>query len=653
MSLTLNVPVSSTTNTENKMKIVLPITKKGSSLGKDALIASTIPYLPPEIIENIVSFILRGITDHDINYGINKYNNEYTLLNIFTVFPYLLRQIIPKLCYDTIPIHIYNFVYMKIDNVYDKLVMLVDNNTYTLDMWLGFITCDHSPFYNTKEGIRFIYYILDKYSNHQQKKMKKQLLCNLLNHADIISIPKSLNNIIFNILVFNFKETSKLQISLLTSKEKSVLLLYSMSKVSNSNSYTHIDNEYNLSTFLINVFKLYSTKLIDILTDNTLFSHIHYLNQNSLIDYILDNYSTNNYLLGRFIEYYLSVLLKFKNCNNLFYSAHITYIDIYFDIIGPIIGQAIKHKHHDLIMLILNLKETTKNNILYIIKNDNLYNKIEYLEIALYYFTNYGKYTLNFIDLSLFDWTHSIDFLNVKLVLYKTVKSTIDDVNNVNNIDNIHNLDKDLLYKIYNYLVYHFNRLNMNLIFNKSFSFKTNRHESSNDSRDRVIDFVRGITISTVSIYSKSIQDTLKSLEIKNEIDILYKYITTFYNLASKCSDIMTLILSHYNYTQSDKDSDSKSKSHKIYTKKYHKRVILIFNVYNFILKHKLYFEPKLNATIKKASLSHLEQINTTSFNTVDTITNYKDTKRNRKIVGDILKLQAFITKTIELVNKV
>ena len=673
MSLTLSVydSVSFTTNTENKMKIDLPIKKKGSSLGKDAVNASTIPYLPPEIIEHIVSFILIEISNYDAIYGNNYYTNydnvnntfndnvnnnydiEYTLLNIFTVFPYLLRQITPKLSFDAIPLHIYNFVYMKIDNVYDKLVMLFDNfkDRYTLNMWLGFITCEHSPFYNTREGIRFIYYILNKYSNHQQKKMNKHLLCNLLIHNDVIPIPKSLNNIIFNILVYNFKETSKLHLSLLTCKEKQLLLLYSISKV--SNSYNYNSNVDDISKFLINVFKIYSTKLIDILSDNTLFRHIHYLNQNSLIDYILDNYSTNNYLLGSFIEYYLSDLLKFKNCNNLFYSEHITYTDIYFDIIGPILSKAIEKQHHDLIMLILNLKETTKSNLLYIISNDTLYNKIEYLELALYYITNYTKYTFNFIDLASFDWTHSIDFLNVKLVLYKTVKSTIDDVNNVNNIDNIHNLDKDLLYKICNYMIYHFNRLNMNLIFDKSFNFKTNSYDSNDHSRDVIIDFVRGITISTVSTYSKSIKDTLKSLEIKHEIDILYKYITRFYSLANKCSDIMKLILTKYNYNQSDKDSDSKSQKHTIYIKKYHKRIILIHNVYNFIVKHKLYFEPKLNATIKKASLSHLEQINTTSFNNVDTISNYKDTKQNRKIVGDILNLQAFITKIVELVNKV
>ena len=177
-----------------------------------------IPYLPPEIIEHIVSLLLFNINE------VND-NTQYTLLNLFTVFPYLLRQIKTTLCFTyEIPLHIYNFLHMKIDNVFDLLVILEENlqDMYHLDDWLKFITCEHSPFYNTDEGIQFVNYILNRYSNHQKKKIANNLLCNILDHN---IITKSLDNIIFNKLVNSYEKTDKLKLSLLSNKEKKVFLV--------------------------------------------------------------------------------------------------------------------------------------------------------------------------------------------------------------------------------------------------------------------------------------------------------------------------------------------------------------------------------------------------------------------------------------------
>jgi len=360
--------MSLTNGSETTLTLELqPMRKQALNSSSSTVHTREIPYLPPEMIEYIVYFILLDTPKNDYE---KIHNYEYTLLNLFIVFPYLLRQIAPKLDYGAIPTHIYNFVYMKIDNVYDTLVMLFENvkaGRNNLDMWVSFITCDYSPFYNTDEGIRFVCYILNQYSNHQQKKMSKHLLCNLLNHSNIIPIPKSIDNIIFNILVYNFKLTKKLHLSMLTSKEKQVLLIYNLSNY----SYRKMNSDYDASKYLISVFKIHSTKILDILVENTYFIGMHNSNQHNLIDYILNNYTADNYVLGSFIKYYLSVVLKLAYCS---YSTHTTntpFTKSYFTVIAPILGKALLHKHLDLIRLLLNLKETTKSNILYIIGYDS------------------------------------------------------------------------------------------------------------------------------------------------------------------------------------------------------------------------------------------------------------------------------------------
>ena len=518
-------------NSKTKFKFQLRMTQKSVSPLKDTLSEHTIPYLPPEIIEHIVSFILLDIPKYtnddddgdDIYTKIDDY--EYTLLNILVVFPYLRHQIAPRFDYGAIPKHIYNFVFMNIDNVYDTLVMLFENMKaakYNLDMWLEFITCDHSPFYYTNDGIRFITYILSKYSNHQEKKMKKALLCNLLNHDAILPISKSLDNIIYNTLLHHYKNTNKLKLSLLTSKEKQFLLNYTLTNFSHSPRYNNRD--YNVNTFIISIFKLYSTNIIDILVENTNFISIHLLNEDSLIDYILQNYTIDNYVLGNFIKYYLSTVLKYFYINsfhkNSYYeSTRAEFTNTYFDIIAPILGKAVTHKHTDLIRLILKLKETTKSNILLIIGFDNLYKNKEHLNLAINYIIHkYYKHTLTFADLSIFDWiyndrnesnesnesndsnTINKTLLSKLLLLYKMA----DD-----NTNNIHTINKVLLYTIYNYMVFHFNRLNIHLIYNLSYDFKTKSAGS----------------MCSISTYSSSIIDTLELLHIKIDIDTMYKYI--------------------------------------------------------------------------------------------------------------------------------
>ena len=623
------------------------------------------PYLPPEIVEHIVSFILVKKIKHytyDAVKNIDDY--EYTLLNILIVFPYLVKQITPHFDYGAIPKHIYNFVYMKIDNVYDIFVMLFENLKAArndLDMWLEFITCEHSPFYNTDEGTRFISYILSKYSNHQQKKMKKKLLCNLLNHEDVFPIPKSLDNIIYNILLYNYKNTKKLQLSLLTSKEKQLLLNYTVIK--GISRYRYTIDDYDISKFIISVFKLYSTKIINILIENTHFINIHFLNKDSLFDYILNNYTADNYLLDSFIKYYLSAVLK-HYYSSFSYSSHkVDFTQVYYDIIAPILEKAIFNKHTDLISLLLNLDETTKPRILFIIGYDSTYKDKVYLDLAIDYIIKvYYKSTFNFDDLSLFNWLYdNINYnqmLNInktllpKLFLYKMAEA------NQTKTDNIHILNttfnKELLYKIYNYTVFNFYRLNLNSIYDKTYNFKGKRDGARDGARDS--------SMSTLFSYSSSITDTLELLQLKNDIDNMYNYIIKFYNLIVKCTSIIKL--AQKETSVSDDSDDTKLGVDKTYTKTYHKRLLYIYNVYNYILKHKLYYESSLKSTMRKASLKHLEQINSSKFNidlknsgsidsgSIGSNTRYKDTSKHRQIIENILKLKVFITKMVEIINK-
>ena len=631
--------MSLTNDTENKFILQLPITKKKEIINSSTAPAREIPYLPQEMIDHIISFILLDIPTNDDDNAYNNINNyEYTLLNIFIVFPYLLPRIAPKLDYGSIPIYIYNFVYMKIDNVYDTLIMLFDSlkNKYELNMWLSFITCDHSTFYNTNEGIRFVYYILNQYSNHQNKKMSKKLLCNLLNHSDIIPIPKSIDNIIFNILLYNFKLTKKLHLSMLTTKEKQLLLRYNLSNY----SYRNRNSDYDSSIYLISVFKIHSTKILDILAENIYFITMHNTNISSLITYILNNYTVDNYVLGSFIKYYLSVVLKLFYYNDSAYSKKATFTKSYCAVIAPILEQALIHKHTDLIRLLLDLRETTKTNILYIIGYDSFYKDKEKLALAFDYIIDvYYKHTFTFDDLLLFDWSYNVNLCDnhksvvLKLFLYKITEEKI---------NNIHNLNKVLLYKIYNYMVYHFNRLNINLIFNKSYSFKGNDDNFSNESSN--------VSITRVLTYSNSIVDKIETLKLKNDIDNMYKYITKFSNLVQKCSFIMKLMVKQSTSTNNLGTDKNESK-------KYNKKLLYIYNIYNYTLKHKLYYEPKLNSTIKRVSLINLEEINKSKFNidlhNIDSITtSYKKTSLNRKIVSNMLKLKEYITKVIEIINK-
>jgi hypothetical protein len=644
--------MSLTNGSETTLTLELqPMQKQENNSSTVTIPTREIPYLPPEMIEHIVSFILSDTPEHDDDYNNNIYvkihNYEYTLLNLFIVFPHLLRQIAPKLDYGSIPIYIYNFIYMKIDNVYDTLVMLFENvkaARHDLDMWVSFITCDHSPFYNTDEGIRFVCYILNQYSNHQNKKMSKQLLCNLLNHSDIIPIPKNIDNIIFNILVHNFNLTKKLHLSMLTSKEKQVLLRYTITNY----SYRNMNSDYDASIFLISVFKIHSTKLLDILVENTYFIAMHNSNKHNLIDYILNNYTSDNYVLGSFIKYYLSVVLNLVHRSYSTHSPNTPFSKNYFIIIAPILEQALIHKHTDLIRLLLNLKETTKSNILYIIGYDSFYKDKDKLVLAFDYIINvYYKYTFN--ELSLFDWSYNVNKIKndtqtevlFKLFLYKISEEKI---------NNIHNLNKDLLYKIYNYIVYHYNRLNINLIVNKTYSFKGNEDDSSNDASNDASNNASNMSITRVLTYSNSIVDKIESLKLKNDIDTMYKYIIKFYSLIHKCSFLMNLMEKKSSNTDNigiDKNA----------SKRYNKRLKYMYNIYNYILKNKLYYVSKLKETIKKVSLINLEEINQSKFNidvnNIDSIiTSYKKTSLNRQIISNMLTLKEYLTEVIELVNK-
>lgn len=658
--------LSLTTKPERNFKLKLPKTMKGEMtkemtgfMTPDMTSESKVirKEMPSELIVLIVEHLLENMNNQQSsniythayydtdNREINeqkKHDNEYTLLNLIIVFPYVLQQIKTNFQWCEIPLHIYNFVYMEphIENVFDTLVMILENfkDTYSLDMWLGFVTCDHSPFYNTKDGIKFVNYILNKHSNHQKKKIRNTVLCNLLNHSNIIPISKSIDNIIVNKLARLFPQTDKKIIGKLTNEELQLLFEYTLLDIPNLRS------SYNISTYIISVLKLYSTKIIDIICNienNIFFPYLHNLNRDSLINYILKNYTSNNVSLGNIIKYYLSKVLQKIHSVNKTYNALADFNHTYFDIMLPILEKAIFHRHSDLIKLILSMTESTRETIFYILKHDfNLYNTESnflylFTFIINYTITNTPKFPLEFSDLSLFRWEHSIDTnLQVNLRLYEKLGLKLGRAPNIHNTYNTH---KVLLYKIYNFMVYKYNAFNMQLLFNKTYNLKDN---------------YTGINSKTT--YSSSILDTLNVLNIKTDIDDLYTYFITYYTkhypvITDKCKYLMSLMLK-YTDKKTDSTIDSNSDSNKVYRKKYHRRCLYLYHIYNYIVKHKLYLYSKLNSEIKKSSLRHLNVINNSKFNRIDTITNYKNTRKNCKIVADILKLKAILIHSLEIV---
>lgn len=675
-------PTSSVYENSN-FRFKLLSTLKGENKDISKASARDIPYLPPEIITNIAQQLLNSMKAsittypnafYDNSYEINRHNNEFTLLNLLIVFPYLLGEIKIILRYSSdIPIYIYNFMYIDIHNVYNNLVILYENlkDMYCLDNWLNFITCENSPFYNTKEGIRFVNYILKQYSNHQEKKIRNQLLCNLLSYTNINPIPKSLDNIIFNKLVHNFNQTKKLHISLLSNKEKEILLTYMIHKSKNN---------FYASQIIISIFKICSTKLLDILFENNKdFTYMHFIIQNDLIKYILNNYTTKNYSLDGILKYYLSTILKYSHYINLSLDKNSRFTS-YYDIIAPILVEAVINKNKEVISLIIDLKETTQSNILYILGNHYIFNNKENLNLAYDYIINiYYKFTFTFNDLSFFEWIYNDINVNnntfiSKISLYKLA---------VKNIDNIHNLNKALMYKIYNYMLFNFNSLGLNLIFNKSFSFKVNKNESKDESTeentfettvettvDTNVDTTVESTDESISSlltysnsYSNSIADKIEDLQLKNDIDNIYKYILKYYNLVNKCSSIIDLMKKKNAYTD-----DTKLGKDKKYTREYNKRLLYLYNVYNFMFKHKLYNESKLKGSLNRSSLKNLRKINNKfsipiddyDFNDNDnhlsditSITSYKNISLNRKLVDNLLNLKKLISKILEIINKV
>jgi hypothetical protein len=624
-----------------------PQTTSHTSMATSLEVSREIPQLPPEIIENIVGLLLfdinqRNTSNHTISKN-DEHDTEYTLLNLFTVFPYLLRQIKTNLCctYE-IPLHIYNFVYMKIDHVFELLVMLVENlkDIYHIDMWLQFITCEHSPFYNTDEGLRFVNYILNHYSNHQSKRISHSLLCNLLEH-DII--PKRFDNIIFNKLVHMFKNTSKLNLSLLSNKEKQHLLLFSKAR------YRNYYPTHEVSEFMITILNLHSTKIIDILAENNYLTNIHDLNKGKITKFILQNYTYDNYLLGLTFQYYLSAVLKTTHAitNTIINTASDNIYEddncknIYLVIISDILANAVLQRNSYVINLILRLNESTKANILHIISNEYFYNTREHFDYLFMYINE--RYNLIFTDLSVFEWDHTHMNLKKYLSLYTLLESTLD-IFSVT--ENTHHSTKCLLYRIYNYMVYHYNRLHMVLVYNKSYSFKD-------------IDTID----TTVSSYSNSILEKIELLKIKNDVHTLYKYIYKFYYLFNKFNSIMKYAHKYNfdnvndiineqnnhneqnNVTQFQIDKNSKIKKH------YIKKIMYLYNIFNFVLKYKLYHDVAINNTVKKTSLRLLEELKTSKFNTliVESIImrNYKNTTQNNKLVKHTIKLKDILTLVV------
>jgi len=194
------------------------------------------------------------------------------------------------------------------------------------------------------------------------------------------------------------------------------------------------------------------------------------------------------------------------------------------------------------------------------INTNDFYNKnnCENLKYLLLYCKN--------LDLSLLSWStpntfthfhleyhHDLQTLNAYILLFENAK--LYDAN-------LDNMDRHLLLKIYNY-------------FNKYY-------------------IVNKLHITTSKVYPELYAAGIDISIIKEHLHYLFNDLTDYFTLINKCKYIMKL---------SDIKFIKSSSNIKNRTKSLRNKSIYLYNIYTFILKHKLYYSIQLNNFITSVSI--------------------------------------------------
>ena len=543
-----------------------------------------IPTLPRDIIEIIATYC----------YKID------TLLKLAIFFPYLVAQIIKRNIAFCMPMQIPHFIDDIIN--WENLVNL-DNNMqifkmshssifeyfqnissiYTPYTWLDFIIDIDagSNFHKTYSGNQITKYIISYLSNNELRSLSYKVLAYIVKH-NLYLYNNKLTNIIYQRLSRYFSETKKDKgkfnlISLLTVKDKDNVKYDKPAEIvtllSNMSHYY-----INVSAIIISALTIHSTKILDLLLETNKINKLNAFDAMDISHFIVSNPLTD-YLLVMMIEYYFK-LISFNNDS--------------FNCMRYIFELAIHKKNHHIINIIYGI-EKHKRAIPTLIINTNkndFYNKndCENLKYLLLYCKN--------LDLSLLSWSAPSTLANFHLEyqydLY-TIDSYILLFENAKLYDtNLDNMDRNLLLKIYNYF-------NKYYIFNK-LHITTSKVYPELDAEA----FGSGIDISI----------------IKEHLHYLFIDLTEYFTLVNKCQYIIKL---------SDTKFINSSSNIKNISKNLLSKSIYLFNIYTFILKHKLYYSIKLNKFITILSKHTIEILKCNDIN---------------------IKLIEFNKKLIELIEK-
>ena len=483
-----------------------------------------------------------------------------TLLKLSIFFPYLVNRIKKLQIATDMPIQIPKFIDTIInfndieinDSNFEILKMSHSNilyyfkniiSIYSLDDWIEFIIDveDGSNFHKTYSGKEITKYVISCFTNKDLKKISYKVLSYIVKYN---LYNKKLDNIIFNRLSYYFKNTNKLKLSLLTNKEKEILL---------SNISSH---SINKSSLIISALSIYSTKILDILVEN--YCHnLHLIDCSDISNFILSN-PLDDYLLVMTFKYYFT-LLKL-NC------------EFYFSI-SYILTLAILQKKHYIIKMICDGKRNKLEIPKFIINPyyNDFHNKNDYENIK--YLLLYSKT----LDLSTLSWElpkpiiihnqQSQSLLDKYILLFE--KAKLDD-------KNLNHMDRHLLLKIYNYFHFYYKLNKLHITTLKEYpEVDCGESGESGESEE-----------------SGEIENSLDTSIIKEHLFRLFNDLTNYFESVNKCKKIMTL-----------SDIKCNLKSHIKYKQKNIKnKFIYICNIYKFILKYKLYYSLTLNKFITKTS---------------------------------------------------
>jgi len=513
-----------------------------------------LPFLPQDIMEVIAMFC---------------YNID-TLLKLAIFFPYLVKQIKDRNLAESMPVRIPDCIddiinwenlinsdnnmqifKMRRSNIFEYFKNIM--SIYLPNTWLYFIINSGSNFHKTYNGIEITKYVISCLSNKELRTLSYKVLAYIVKY-NIYLYNDKLTNLIYQRLSQYFSESKKDKekdknkislITLITAKQKDNVK-YDNPKAILILLSNMSHNYINLSAVIISALTIYNRHILNILLENNKLNELNGFDVMEISQFIVFN-PLDDYLLVKMFKYYFE-LISFDN-------------DPY-NCMSHIFELAINNKNHHIIIMIYDIEKHKQaiSKLIIDINTNDFYNKnnCENLKYLLLYCKN--------LDLSLLSWStpntfthfhleyhHDLQTLNAYILLFENAK--LYDAN-------LDNMDRHLLLKIYNY-------------FNKYY-------------------IVNKLHITTSKVYPELYAAGIDISIIKEHLHYLFNDLTDYFTLINKCKYIMKL---------SDIKFIKSSSNIKNRTKSLRNKSIYLYNIYTFILKHKLYYSIQLNNFITSVSI--------------------------------------------------